>query len=97
MLVEDRKTEADWRLGFRSLEAEIGDGVELGVSGDLPSELEGTLSGLAQVGGHIADTNALVRISLAAPKRAITSSQTESAPLWSATKLYMLHRASQSA
>ena len=43
MLVEDRKTEADWRLGFRSLEAEIGDGVELGVAGDLPSELEGTL------------------------------------------------------
>jgi all-trans-8'-apo-beta-carotenal 15,15'-oxygenase len=43
MLVEDRKTEADWRLGFRSLEGEIGDGVELGVSGDLPSELEGTL------------------------------------------------------
>src|SRR4051794_5915846 len=36
-------TEADWRMGFRSLEAEIGDGVELNVEGTLPSELEGTL------------------------------------------------------
>src|SRR3954468_21192545 len=36
-------TEADWRMGFRSLEAEIGDGVELAVDGTLPSELEGTL------------------------------------------------------
>ncbi len=43
MLVEDRRTEADWRLGFRSLEAEIGDGVELAVEGTLPSELDGTL------------------------------------------------------
>ena len=43
MLVEDRTTEADWRMGFRSLEAEIGDGVELSVEGTLPSELEGTL------------------------------------------------------
>ncbi|MBV8982415.1 MAG: carotenoid oxygenase family protein [Acidimicrobiia bacterium] len=43
MLVEDRMTEADWRMGFRSLEAEIGDGVELEVDGTLPAELEGTL------------------------------------------------------
>jgi all-trans-8'-apo-beta-carotenal 15,15'-oxygenase len=43
MLIEDRTTEADWRMGFRSLEAEIGDGVELAVSGDLPAELDGTL------------------------------------------------------
>ena len=43
MLVEDRRTEKDWRLGFRSLETEIGDGVELEVEGTLPAELEGTL------------------------------------------------------
>src|SRR5438552_9282859 len=43
MLVEKRRTEADWRLGFRSLETEIGDGVELEVEGTLPTELEGTL------------------------------------------------------
>src|SRR4051794_24511980 len=43
VLVEDRRTDADWRMGFRSLEAEIGDGVELSVEGTLPSELEGTL------------------------------------------------------
>jgi len=43
MLAEDRRTEADWRMGFRSLEAEIGDGVELAVEGTLPAELEGTL------------------------------------------------------
>src|SRR5207248_5446724 len=43
VLVEDRRTEADWRMGFRSLEAEIGDGVELEVEGALPAELEGTL------------------------------------------------------
>src|SRR3954451_17399608 len=43
VLVEDRRTEADWRMGFRGLEAEIGDGVELAVEGTLPSELEGTL------------------------------------------------------
>ena len=43
MLVEDRRTEADWRMGFRSLEDEIGDGVELEVEGTLPAELEGTL------------------------------------------------------
>ena len=30
-------------MGFRTLEAEIGDGVELAVEGALPSELEGTL------------------------------------------------------
>ena len=43
MLVEKRRTEADWRLGFKSLETEIGDGVELAVEGTLPAELEGTL------------------------------------------------------
>ena len=42
-VVEDRRTEADWRLGFRSLETEIANGVEVGVKGTLPSELEGTL------------------------------------------------------
>src|SRR3982750_2798638 len=43
VLGEDRRTEADWRMGFRSLEAEIGDGVELEVEGALPAKLEGTL------------------------------------------------------
>src|SRR5437879_962853 len=43
MLAEDRRTEADWRLGFRSLETELGDGVDLEVEGSLPAELEGTL------------------------------------------------------
>src|SRR5205807_8882098 len=43
MLVEDRRTEKDWRLGFRSLETEIGDGVELEVEGTLPAEPDGTL------------------------------------------------------
>jgi all-trans-8'-apo-beta-carotenal 15,15'-oxygenase len=43
MLVEDRRTEAAWRLGFRTLETEIGDGVELEIQGTLPSELQGTL------------------------------------------------------
>ncbi|MCU1448785.1 MAG: lignostilbene-alpha,beta-dioxygenase-like enzyme, partial [Acidimicrobiales bacterium] len=42
-LVEDRRTHEDWRLGFRSLEHEIGDGVEVDVRGTLPAGLEGTL------------------------------------------------------
>ncbi|MBV9041080.1 MAG: carotenoid oxygenase family protein [Acidimicrobiia bacterium] len=43
MLTEKRTTTEDWRLGFQSLETEIGDGVELAVEGTLPSDLEGTL------------------------------------------------------
>src|SRR3954471_10930447 len=42
-MLAERMTEADWRMGFGTLEAEIGDGVELAVEGTLPSELEGTL------------------------------------------------------
>jgi len=43
MLAEERRTEADWRLGFRSLETELGDGVDLVVEGTVPAELDGTL------------------------------------------------------
>ena len=43
MLTDKRRTSEDWRLGFRSLETEIGEGVELAVGGTLPSELDGTL------------------------------------------------------
>src|SRR5438067_11944782 len=43
MLVEDRRTAPRWRLGFRSLEAEIAEGVDLEVDGTLPADLEGTL------------------------------------------------------
>jgi all-trans-8'-apo-beta-carotenal 15,15'-oxygenase len=42
-LVEDRRTQADWRLGFRTLEHEIGDGAQVEVRGTLPAGLEGTL------------------------------------------------------
>jgi all-trans-8'-apo-beta-carotenal 15,15'-oxygenase len=41
-LVEERRA-TGWRLGFQSLETEIGDGLELDVEGTLPAELEGTL------------------------------------------------------
>ncbi|MBV8160259.1 MAG: carotenoid oxygenase family protein [Acidimicrobiia bacterium] len=43
MLAEERRTGADWRLGFAGLEAEIGEGVELDVDGSVPAELDGTL------------------------------------------------------
>ena len=43
MLVEKRRTEADWRLGFRTLETELGDGVDVAVEGTVPAELDGTL------------------------------------------------------
>ena len=43
MLVEDRRTAPRWRLGFRSLEAEIAEGVDLEVDGTLPADLEGSL------------------------------------------------------